>query len=50
MDKNLIKILEEFSMKLHKWEENNHNKDLPGKIDKIWITITEILESNKRDK
>lgn len=48
MDKNLIKILENFSMKLHKWEEKNPDKDLPLKIDKIWITITEVLESNRR--
>jgi hypothetical protein len=41
MDKKLRTILEEFSVKLQKYEENGG--DLPQDVDDVWATITDIL-------
>lgn len=47
MDEELKKILMDFSMALHGWEEKNPDKDLPKNIDKLWEEVTAILEKTK---
>jgi hypothetical protein len=41
MDKKLRMILEEFSSKLHEYEEAGG--DLPDEVDDIWAEITDVL-------
>lgn len=41
MDKKLQQILEDFSMKLHGYEEEGN--DLPEEVEELWSDVTDVL-------